>query len=32
MIAKLDSHLHVWTLARGDYTWLQGFQRRRCLA
>ena len=22
MIAKLDSHLHVWTLARGDYTWL----------
>lgn len=22
MIAKLDAHLHVWTLARGDYTWL----------
>ena len=22
MIAKLDAHLHVWTLTRGDYTWL----------
>lgn len=22
MMAKLDAHMHVWTLARGDYTWL----------
>lgn len=22
MIAKLDAHMHVWALARGDYTWL----------
>jgi L-fuconolactonase len=22
MMQKIDSHVHVWTLARGDYTWL----------